>query len=94
MGRKSEMKQIVDFMRELIGSMEQDTQHWYITGMEEFEEVTEDGVVYAKLSDGSMYKKQDAIYIHQTTGYCEDDYSGTIIKPITETTALIIGYSC
>lgn len=28
-----------------------------IESMEEFKEVTEDGVVYAKLSDGSMYEK-------------------------------------
>lgn len=48
----------------------------------------------AKLSDGSIYEKQDDIYIHQTTGYCEDNYSGTIIKPITGTTALVIGYEC
>lgn len=88
------MEQVVKFMKELIESMSEDTYHWYITGVEEFEEVVEDDEVYAKLSDGSLYEKQDDIYIHQTSGYCEDDYSGTIIKPITETTALVIGYQC
>ncbi len=52
--------------------------------MEEFKEVTKDGVVYAKLVDGSKYEKQDNIYIYQTNGYLGDDYSGTIIKPITD----------
>ncbi|EJS63461.1 hypothetical protein [Bacillus cereus] len=88
------MEEVVKFMKELIESMSEDTYHWYITGVEEFEEVAEDDEVYAKLSDGSLYEKQDDIYIHQTSGYCEDDYSGTIIKPITTTTALIISYQC
>ncbi|MBK5474377.1 hypothetical protein JFU54_28750 [Bacillus sp. TH19] len=88
------MEQVVKFMKELIESMSEDTYHWYITGVEEFEEVVEDDEVYAKLSDGSLYEKQDDIYIHQTSGYCEDDYSGTIIKPITATIALIISYQC
>ncbi|HHT7143494.1 TPA: hypothetical protein ACTZ34_005458 [Bacillus cereus] len=88
------MEQVVKFMKDLIESMSEDTYHWYITGVEEFKEVMEDDVVYAKLSDGSLYEKQDDIYIFQTSGYCEDDYSGTIIKPITETTALVIGYQC
>lgn len=87
------MEQVVKFMKELFEEME-GTAHWYIVGMEEFTEVTKGDEVYAMLSDGSMYEKQDDIYIHQTSGYCEDDYSGTIVKPITETTALLIGYQC
>lgn len=35
-----------------------DGTNWHITVMEEFKEVTKDGVVYAKLVDGSKYEKQ------------------------------------
>lgn len=86
------MSVVVEFMNELFEDM--DGTDWHITAMEEFKEVTQDGVVYAKLADGSMYEKQDNIYIYQTTGYLGDDYSGTIIKPITDTIALVMGYTC
>lgn len=87
------MKATMDFIKELFEDME-GTAHWCIVGMEGFNEVTKDDVVCAMLSDGSLYEKQDNIYIHQTSGYCEDNYSGTIIKPITEKVALVVSYEC
>lgn len=84
------MEQVIKFMNELFVDME-DT-HWHIIGMADFEEVTKDGTVYASVKEYGEYEKQDNIYIHQTTGYSGDDYSGTIIKPITESVALVIQY--
>lgn len=86
------MNQVIAFMKELLEDME-DT-HWSIAGMKNFKEVTKGGVVYARLEDGSVYEKQDNIYICQTTGYLGDNYSGTVIKPISDSVALIIKYSC
>ncbi|MDA1747710.1 hypothetical protein OWO94_13140 [Bacillus paranthracis] len=87
------MQEVINFMEVLIKEMDC-TGRWYVIGIEEFKEVTENDEVYAKISDGSKFKKYGDIYIHQTDGYCGDDFSGTIIRPITERNALVIGYEC
>lgn len=86
------MEQVVRFMEELLEDM--DGTYWQIESVEEFEEVTESDTEYAKMPDGSTYEKQDNIYVYQTSGHLGDNYSGTIIKPITEKLALRIVYSC
>lgn len=86
------MEQVINFMNELFAEME--GTHWELAGMAEYEEITEDGVVYARVEEYGEFEKQDNIYIHQTTGYLGDEHFGTIIKPITESVALVIEYEC
>ncbi|WCS68608.1 hypothetical protein Goe16_01940 [Bacillus phage vB_BsuM-Goe16] len=82
---------IIEFMKDLIEDM--GDMVWSIVGIEEYKEVkSEDGTVYAELSDGSRFEKQDDIYIHQMHGLFEDDYSGTVIKPVTDTMAVVVSY--
>ncbi|WDF02916.1 hypothetical protein [Shouchella hunanensis] len=86
------MENVIQFMQSLFDDM--DDIHWHIVGMADYEEVEEDGLFYAKVKDYGEYEKQDKIYIQQTTGYSGDDYSGTIIKPITDSKALVVQFSC
>ena len=60
--------EIVDFMKELVEEMSEDNIFWQIESVCEFQEKTNENGTYAKLDDGSTYKKQDDIYIKQWTG--------------------------
>ncbi|APZ82432.1 hypothetical protein Goe2_c19600 [Bacillus phage vB_BsuM-Goe2] len=89
--QSNESNPIIQFMESLIEDMGDMT--WNVVSIEEYKEVkSEDGTVYAELSDGSRFEKQENIYIHQMQGFFEDDYSGTVIKPVTDTMAVIVSY--
>lgn len=88
----NENNPIIQFMESLIEDM--GDMVWHVVTIENYKEVRcEDGTVYAELSDGSRFEKQDDIYIHQMQGFFEDDYSGTVIKPITDSKALVVHYA-
>ncbi|QMV48499.1 hypothetical protein Goe9_c01960 [Bacillus phage vB_BsuM-Goe9] len=89
--QSNESNPIIQFMESLIEDMGDMT--WTVVSLENYKEVKcEDGTVYAELSDGSRFEKQENIYIHQMQGFFEDDYSGTVIKPITDTMAVVVSY--
>lgn len=86
-----ENNNIIEFIKDLIEDMGDMT--WNVVSIEEYKEVkSEDGTVYAELSDGSRFEKQENIYIYQMHGLFEDDYSGTVIKPVTDTMAVVVSY--
>lgn len=88
----NENNPIIQFMESLIEDMGDMT--WTVVTIENYKEVRcEDDTIYAELSDGSRFEKQDNIYIHQMQGFFEDDYSGTVIKPITDSKALVVHYT-
>ncbi len=84
------MEQVADFIKDLVEEME-DLQ-WQIDAVVQFEVVTEDNHLLAKVDEYS-YKKQDNYYLEQWTVF-EDSYAGTIIYPITDKLALKISYNC
>ena len=89
--QSNESNPIIQFMESLIEDM--GDMIWHVVSVEEYKEVSdEEGTVYAELSDGSRFEKQENSYIHQMQGYFEDDYSGTVIKPVTDTMAVIVSY--
>lgn len=85
------MKETIKYLEKLIEDMSDCS--WGIQEIVEYREIEEDETKYAELADGSLYKKQDDLYIHQTQGG-EDYFYGTIIYPLTEKQALRIYYDC
>lgn len=85
------MEQAIEFLNNLIEKLSDVS--WSISEIVEFKEVTEGEEIYAELSDGSTFEKQDDWYITQIQ-HGDDWFSGTIIYPITDSKAALINYSC
>lgn len=88
------MKQVIEYMEKLVEDMK-DMLHWGIEGIVEVQELTEGDKVFGVIvGDVTRYTKQDDEFIWQKVGYCGDDYSGFILKPLEGKKYLKVSFEC
>ncbi|MEX0049567.1 hypothetical protein AB2T85_02875 [Clostridium butyricum] len=90
------MEGIIKFIENLIEDL-RDTESWTVSGIVEIRKFSKDGKEFCKIKgndESPTFEKQDDEYIVQWTGYCEDDFSGIILKPLDSTKYLEIDYTC
>lgn len=89
---------LIKYMKNLIVELGEELDYWQIVDVVDIEEIIENGKVYCKIKGDEidrLYKKQGNEFIVQWTGYCEDDYSGYILKPINKTGKYLkISFNC
>jgi hypothetical protein len=84
---------IVHFCKKLAKRMEDGM--WSIENVVRVVEVEKDGKVYGRIEDdGNWYRKQDDEFIIQWTGYCEDDFHGVLLIPVSGDIYIKVSYSC
>lgn len=89
------MDEIIKFLEKLIDDLRDSS--WTVSGIVEIRKFTRDGKNFCKIKgndESPTFEKQDDEYIVQWTGYCEDDFSGIILKPLDGTRYLEIDYTC
>lgn len=91
---------MITYMKELLKATE-DLEYWQILGIVELEIIDDMNCKIKGESDSKTYHKQpedyktiDHEYIWQTTGICEDDFSGYLLFPLKNGKYLKCNYQC
>ncbi len=85
---------LIAFIEKLVQEMS-DVDNWGIDGIVEVKEFQNNGKTYGTIEgDPRNFEKSGEEFIHQTSGYSGDDYSGNILIPIEGGKYLKVNYQC